>query len=435
MKLRIAAAPLVLLCLSLCLALAPAPATADGMMFEKFQDGWRPIRENAQDVWIAHRDGMQRMIVAVSHDAPVQRDMVWLLPVPADPKAVGIDILAELPSFYGREVFQAAKDTLGQSLVWPVIMEIWPLGVGLVFTYFRDPDHPARAAAPAIAVHQHAEKEGIVSEVITAKDGSAIYEYLAGKGLTLKAGAIPMLDWYVGKDYAFVASWAAPSAPAFSSPSSSARGIEVRFPVKNIFFPLLPTSLYGEHNVPATIRVAGYVTPSPFADIRSYTKVDYYVFSNDSRSVSANSFNEFFVASAGNRYTKIDINAPAKAYTQDLWIETALPARIDLQVATLIATATGWGWMFAVYLAFCSAFSSVLAGTLLLKEMRSARGAARLGLIGLANCLTFLVFFLAANRLIRQRKMAFIILFSLIFLLAATSAQLIGLAWLDPARL
>ena len=58
-----------------------------------------------------------------------------------------------------------------------------------------------------ISVEAHIEKEGMISQVITAKTAQALYDYLSDKELKIEPGSIPVLDSYIEKEYVFVVSW------------------------------------------------------------------------------------------------------------------------------------------------------------------------------------------------------------------------------------
>ena len=64
-----------------------------------------------------------------------------------------------------------------------------------------------RAIETDVIVHEHLEKEGITTEIITAKTAQALYWYLQNKNLKVEEGSIPVLDHYIGKEFTFIVSW------------------------------------------------------------------------------------------------------------------------------------------------------------------------------------------------------------------------------------
>lgn len=428
-----------LACLAAWAITGPQLALADGIVIKPHEDGWRPAMENVQQAVIARAGGAQRLIVAVEIDNPDASSMVWLLPVPAPAKQVHVDVLERFPRVIGTEVYGGAIAILENMLIAAVVMEVWPplIGAGamLIFSIFRDSDErmaPKAAAKMAekggeeIVVHERVAKQGMVSEVITAREGAALYAYLAGKGLALKPGAVPTLDFYTGKDYTFVASWVDGAAVPKDAGSVMNRAIDIHFPSEELFFPLYPTSAYGERVVPVSLRVAGHVTPRIFADIAGETKVGYHV--------ARHGASEGARTLGTDLYTKIDIGSPARAFTQDLWISTKEPQQRGLGFATLLVRhplAAG-----IALLALCSALVSLAVGWMQYGELRTRTGALRLLLIGLANCLSFLAMIWAATKLPAgwKRRFSFLFLFSLLFMLAVWVLTWQAEAMLEPMK-
>ncbi len=433
-----------LLSYAFALALLPRLAAADGIVMKPHVDGWQPAAENAQHALITHAGGIERLTVAVEVDASDAKSMVWLLPVPAPAKQVHVDVLARFPSIRGTEVYGGAAEYLGNMRIGAVVIQVWPPLVGalvylagsaldaLLSSSDRRMEAPKAAAAAKgveIEVHERLEKEGVVSEVITAREGSALYGYLSGKGLNLKPGAVPTLDHYIGKEYTFVASWFGAGADFGKDRDRILnRAVEIRFPAEDMFFPLFPTSAYGARVVPASIRVAGHVTPRPFADIAPHTIVGYYV-------SAARGVGEHGAGSLGtDLYTKIDIAAPATAFTQDLWISPTPPRQQGLGAATFVVRHPVIA--FFLFLVPLSMLVSLVAGFALFREMRTGNGALRLMLAGLGNCVTLLGM-LATLRYLpvgRKRRIGFLAAFSLLFMLGMAVATLQFDAMFEPMK-
>jgi len=425
-------------------ALVPRLAVSDGIVIKPHEDGygWRPATENLQQALITHRDGIERLTVAIEVDAAGAKSVVWLLPVPATPKQVHVDVLSSFPSIGGTEVYGGALENLGNMRMAAVILQVWPPLVGAIFylggsaleAIFGGSDRrmaAPKAAAPAkgeaVEVHERVEKQGMVSEVITAREGSALYGYLAGKGLNLKAGAVPTLDHYIGKDYTFVASWFSAGVQAGKDPERfQNRAIEIRFPTEEMFFPLFPTSAYGDRVVPASIRVAGHVSPRPFADIAQRTSIGYYV----SRMRGEDGMGPL----GTDLYTKIDIDAPAKAFTQDLWISPKPPRQQGLELATFVVRYPVIA--FALLLVPVSMLLSLTAGWVAFRELRTGKGALRLMLVGLGNCVTLLGMLATVRALPKGRKQRFgyLVAFSLLFMLGMAVVTWQGDSIFEPMK-
>ena len=308
-----------------------------------------------------------------------------------------------------------------------------------------------------VVVYEHLEKEGITSEIVTAKTANGLYDYLKNKGLKVESGSIPVLDNYIGKEFSFVTSWiSSPERfisaeeiknnlytyfsnkylypkffnlvnslkqkyPEFNQAndsidylksqqgrivlqeltqaiqndpsiivdtynkdqnSANQRGVFVTFPTKEIYFPLLPTSVYGSKTVPITIRVIGHVTPKVFQDIKSYTKTKYYV---DNDTSFTDDLKNFYNGQNQNiKYTKIEIKAPSKFFTDDLWLKAQAPAKT--YYSTFVARNPIVSAIILLILS--SVIAGILAGSILFKDLR--REPIKLALIGLSNLLTIL---------------------------------------------
>jgi uncharacterized integral membrane protein len=483
---------------------------ADGMIIVKpdpYSDRWDYSDESDQQAYINYQNGLQKMIVGVKMNAAADKDAIWLFPVPADPAKVVIDIATELPQMRGEEVSGRAKMSFSNAKDFLYGSQIYPL-------FFRQRSHYGsyemdseiksslslpvsdNSASQDVVVHESLDKEGMTTEIITAKTANGLYDYFKLKGLKIEAGMIPVLDGYIGKDFSFVASWinksemvksggdsiwanypesslrqlllapelqdmlvsmtakypligarragdgavamnleaavgylqssagkpalkeflslagnmglieetadddtygseminssgrmmAPPSlAPNPDYPVTPARqrvkGVLVMFPTDKIYFPLLPTSVYESKIVPATIKVAGYVTPELFEDIKNFSTVNYYT---NARFYGGQGNNDFFGTNKETGYTKIEINPPSKYLTSDLWIKNAAPAKTIY--ASLVANHP-----LAVsisLLIICSLLAGLLAGLALLKDMRTNIG--KIFLLGASNCLSII---------------------------------------------
>lgn len=500
----------------------PKLALADGMgiSYDPLSDRWDFSDETNQQAFISHENGLEKMIISTGFNGNNSKGTVWLFPIPADPSKIAIDVVANLPKLSGAELKKQFKSDSMEMLSSFQYSQIYTIP----FIFIHGALYNATGAtgndslglkessmplSSDITVHEHLDKEGISSEIITAKTADGIYNYLTSKGLKIESGAIPVLNNYIGKNYSFVVSWisqpqqiisgGAVKAPQpiqrmtdeeleakivrdleriFSKLSSEEikefieiekkvypeiskifdkspfdfksfvsshhnasndvtnflmtherpdiikenvdifmkereanikknaatsqivnnqvisdnnlqkidyqKGISVTFPTKEIYFPLMPTSVYGSKIVPATIRVIGFVSPRVFEDIKSYVKTEYYYdkFSN-------NNFNDnlkFFHESPEPivLYTKIEINAPSKFFTDDLWFDDKAPL-INYFVTFLISNQRNWG--VALFL-FCSILASVIAGFTVFKDLRW--NPLKLILFGLSNCLTLL---------------------------------------------
>lgn len=368
----------------------PKSVLADGMMIkpDPYSDRWDYSNESNQQAFINYDNGLQKMIISVGFEKENSNGVVWLFPVPSDPNKVAIDVVKSLPQLSGEEISKKAKSNLDDTTKFLQMTQVYTIPFISLFGTLRTtgkgfdntlgaPEGIGRNVEQDVVVYEHLEKEGITSEIITAKTASGLYDYLKDKGLKIESGSIPVLDNYIGKEYSFVASW-------ISSPekiiSAQNRGVFVTFPTKDIYFPMLPTSVYGSKTVPATIRVIGHVSPKVFQDIKSYTKTEYYI---DSYASFAEDLRNFYNGQNKNiKYTKIEINAPSKFLTDDLWISNFSP--VKTYYSTFVAKHPVVGAILLLIIS--SLITGIFAGWIIFRALR--KNIFKLGLVGLSNCLS-----------------------------------------------
>lgn len=375
----------------------PTSVSADGALIyrpDPYSNRWDFATEKNQQAFITYSDGIEKLIVTIQSDQTLPSDSIWLLPVPSDVNKVVVDVLTELPVFYGEEVDKLAKSKLDNARNILLATQIYPIPYVLINSWFgrstpfigagigvpnmlsRGPGYGGLTREQDVQVVEHLEKEGMTTEVITAKTARGLYDYFESKNLTIQKGSIPVIDEYIGEDYSFVASWS-------NQPSATGqKAIYVTFPTKKIYFPLLPTSVYGSTVVPATIRITGHVSPNIFKDIKPYTRVKYYV-NNDMRETAA--LRSFWSKNdGGGDYTKIELAAPSKLLSSDLWIA----ARTPLHIVFLTLLGKHPNISVLILLILISVVSSVVWALALFPASRSLQGVKKYILLGLTNCLT-----------------------------------------------
>lgn len=371
----------------------PKSALADGMIIrpDPYSNRWDYSNESNQQAFINYDNGLQKMIISVGLEGKNSNGVVWLFPVPSDPNKVAVDVVKNLPELSGEEISKKAKSNLDDITKFLQMTQLYTIPffilsshtstVGTIGTTGYNSiraleDAADRGVEPDVVVYEHLEKEGITSEIITARTAFGLYDYLKNKGLKIENGSIPVLDNYIGKEYSFVASWISSSENIVSAQ----RGIFVTFPTKDIYYPMLPTSVYGSKTVPATIRVVGHVSPKVFQNIKSYTKTGYYIGGYASFADDLKNF--YSGQNQSIKYTKIEINAPSKFLTDDLWIGQQAP--VKTYYSTFVAKNPV---ISAILLLIISSFiTGILAGWIVFKALR--KNILKLGLIGLSNCLS-----------------------------------------------
>lgn len=407
------------------------------------------LDENSQYAAINYQNGLEKMIISINIEDPEINDAVWIFPIPSDPEEAAIDIVGEFPALHGQDVMNNAERELNDIFRTVRATQIYPLFFGARTVYYsamsagigKQAMGLDEASNFGITVHEHIEKKGMAAELISASDGSQLYEYLSWKRFDIAEGSIPVLENYVGQDYCFVVAWIE-SGNEFRENNQNNYyrdnrqiGVQLIFPVEDeIFYPLLPTSVYGSKAIPIDIYMLGHVTPNIYSDIESFSKVDYYV---DNYVNIPQELEPFFGTrdSSNMKYTKLEIRgAPSKFLTQDLRIKDEVPSSVSYAQSI-----SDYSFPITILMIlFLSFVSATVAGIVMFnKDMKEWKDSLKYGLIGLANIFSLVGFIIVTGMIktkdlgklkkrIREegllvissdkRKVYFIILFTAIFM-------------------
>ncbi|MBC7328225.1 DUF2330 domain-containing protein [bacterium] len=265
------------------LILAWRIALADGFMLAKYYasksiPALPLVEEKGQLAYIDYDGKIEKLIISVTTEWRA-KNAFWLFPVPSSPDSLHLKVLAILPEFQGDDIISTAKEVLENTRNSLLISQIYTLPLiafyrskqierELAFVPGAGTIRPG-AKAPPLIVHEHIEKGGMVVEKITARYPRALYDYLRKKGFRINEGAIPVIDYYIGKDYTFIVAWLAKT----HTEEAKAQGIYVEFPTARIYYPLLPTSIYGAKVIPAKIYLMGLYTPEITPNLKPLTKI------------------------------------------------------------------------------------------------------------------------------------------------------------------
>lgn len=432
------------------LLISPMFVSADGMIHveDQYMHSWKIHDEKQQLCVINYENGYQKMILAVDTDSINPKEKaVWIFPVPASPDETVIDVLEGFPNLWGEnvevlsdkkisDIFSIAR--LSQIYTFP----LFNLNYGIISNAgVLEATSKSRSlgGVDGVSIYEHIQKYGVTTEIVGARDGKSLYNYLTRtRGLTLPDSSKSVLDEYTGGDYSFVISWFSGKENDSDYGYPYTLGVSLTFPTDKIYFPLKPTSIYGSKRVPAVIYVMGYVTPNLYPSIKSDSQVSYFISSYYSPPYELmDFFNKKDVK--GLKYTKIEINSPSKYLTQDLTMENTVPRKIILD--TLIIQYT---LIFGVFLfALTSCLASIISGIAIFRNNKPSP--IKFALFGLWNFLTIIGFSIAALSIrtkkiepemeekIRNlglkiwdgRKIFFICLFSILFLILTVLFQVI----------
>lgn len=412
------------------------PVKADGAAFIIGRDFSAEALhgEHTQIAAINYEDGKEKLVIAVKMDQIGENEVAWIVPVPSDPEEVEINVLEDFPRFMGTDMeerVRSAKEGFLNAVSGGVALtQIWPLP-GLII-YGWTMTGFGGLAGRGVEVYAEVEKEGILTQVVTAETSQGLYDYLTEKGVSVSDLSIPVLDDYIGGDYCFVVSWLTGTG---SPEGYRVPAIFVEFPTEKIFYPLKPTSLYGERGVPVILYVIGFVKPDFYEEIEEYARYKYFetgVYVTDDwpsefysggfpegyyTRINIGSENSVYFYFYGDEAMSVE-TPPAKNFVGDLWMEKPGSPPPEVERAVFISNA------FSIlssplgsiaWLALVSIISALIAGVLVFRDS----GISKLGVIGLANCLTIIGLILAMKKLEKEKsrdeKIGFLVLFSVFF--------------------
>lgn len=269
---------LLYLVTTLALFISPLLTLANGGIVKPLPEGdWVWVNENAQQAFINYENGIEKLIIAVNIKKE-NSDIAWIIPVPSNPENVEVDIVSELPSFFGDEIVSKGKIQLSKNLIISgylgILGQIWTLPLSFLLSSGPRGFSEEIISGELFSIETHLEKMGMIAEVISVKNAQAIYNYFSQKGFNIKQEIISELNSYIDKDYSFVVIWISPQQQ--NEEIEEERGIFIKFPSPKIYYPLILTSVYGETEVPIEIRILDHVKPEIFPEIKPYTKVSYF---------------------------------------------------------------------------------------------------------------------------------------------------------------
>jgi len=433
-----------IICLITLVVLTPSFVIADGIVIPPV-DPNIPLDENAQIAAINYQDGLEKMIISVNFDMKDHDKAVWVFPVPAEPDSVVIDIINDFPRFSGDDVIRKVRSDVDDMITATTFTQIYPL-LFLSFSVARGPLIEEMAIGKGlggtiegVTVYEHIEKGGISTDIVTSKTAEALYNYLQRKGIKAPIGSLPVFDYYIGQDYTFVVSYITKPEEVvrggYGYPYGRQPGIFITFPTDRIYYPLIPTSIYGSKTIPIRLYVIGYVTPDLYPEINSYTRTDYYIQNYGSKY----NFEAFYGNMDVNdmKFTKVEINVPSKYFKEDLWIDRVAPPNVEYATKVYYSVSKHPLVISIVLILVVSSVSGAVTGLIIFKDYK------KYALIGLTNVFSIIglaiaMTFVKTKKLEKsvkkrmkelgftpiitdERKFYFLFLFSILFLIITYS--------------
>jgi hypothetical protein len=349
----------------------------------------RMLREQHQECYIHCAGGFENLLVKVDLDTQAVSKAVWVFPIPSRPESASINIVEHLPSYFGSSAHVRALEALSEGLSIMILSQFNPIAILLSGGIGHEDKLEPNLG---FDIYQHVEKLGLTTELVSVRDSVALTAYFRDRGLKPPAEAERVIRDYVGREFSFVVSWVSQPLPVRTdstgrlSEKRLARrvAVAVRFPTRRPFFPLKPTSAYGDDTIPIVVRVDGWVTPELYAELAPMTEVRYIV---DGQYEADNDLAFFFDGRVGRQsldYTEVLIRGPASRLTRDLYFRNSVPAR---PARSRWLTRFWWLVDLVIFLAG-SYLAGLLAGLVAFRKNRLPTGT--LAAFGLLNCLTLI---------------------------------------------
>jgi hypothetical protein len=230
------------------------PVSADGgiIIYDPDMSLWELQDMDKQLCAINYENGFENMLLSVDVSNLHGEKAVWIFPVPAKPDKIAIDIIKGFPRLLGYDIKDKANEKLSDAFLWMSLSQVYTIPfVTLFFLFIPVSIMEAAGIGREVTIHERIEKMGLITELVTTKDGNAFYNYLVNKGLDLPSNLKSILEGYIGKEYSFVVSWIS-DVEKFKQESTitdrygnliNTIGVFITFPTDKIYFPLKPTSV------------------------------------------------------------------------------------------------------------------------------------------------------------------------------------------------
>jgi len=381
------------------LVLGAAEATfGDGVAYKGLDySSMRPIEQGEQRAVIVHRDGIEKMLIAVSLELEDEDKGLWIFPVPGNPETVKLDVLDSFPIFVGVETRDEAQELFGDIAQLVLATQIYPLPFVMIGDFSRS--HLGSLGTFDVSIHYEVEKWGVHSEAISAGSIGDLKGYLTEKGIGIETEELRAFEDYLSDDYVLVLAWISSRKELLEEFEEYGKDatlnnerwpcVYVEFATDKAFYPMRPTRSYGNERIRINLKVLDYVR---IDGTHPHIYTEYYRQKKAVENVPLKMAQDF--SSADVRYTKVSFYGEAESLNEDLWFIPGAPKNI--KNAELIVSVLGNPFGYAIVL-ICMVlfFSWITAGLVGLVLFQRWRGYARLGLW---NILTLVGFCIASYK-------------------------------------
>ncbi|MFH0971267.1 MAG: hypothetical protein V1835_01745 [Candidatus Micrarchaeota archaeon] len=398
-------------------------AHADGGVWVNRGAYWDLHPETTQYALIDFENDYERLGLTIEMDADLAvKKTVWMLPIPANPTTVEIELSEGFPLLYGTSITQEAQSVVGGAAWLAVGWGFFPLNLPLAFLFIIIGRGTISGAAMKtdglsdsayysdISIFQRVTQGGVTSDLVATENAQELENYLRNKGIELTAEHKSMLSEYIGKKYSFVITYIS-DWQKFITRTAGQKGtipisLLIKFPTTKPYFPLKLTSVYGDASIPVTIYMYGNYKPQFYGGVNGnveyYTRgrvsnyYDNYRYRSENYDVRGNyigpKISEEFFRPGRNlnnfEFTKIEMDVPSRNFKEDLWFEPGTGLKTGVQKTV----AENFWFIALLFFIIVTMASSLIAGKLIFREekMSDMRLAAQ-GLWSLLSMVGFVV--------------------------------------------
>ncbi len=385
-------------------------AWADGIPAYLDTTGWHLLSEEVQEAMISTRKTRNGIVetmllgvrVAKGATPAEAKKLVWITPIPAAGAAVKVDVLRGFPRIYGgQRPFPALVSHLQGGLALASATQLYPIPLGLMMALGGKGNG---ASTGALHVVQKIRRHGVEVELLAAPSRDALAAHLARRDIQLPAPALDALKGYFSPKASLVLFRIA-DLQRYREASKGAEGhglgVEVTFPTKEGFFPLVASSVLPGARLEVVVTVLDHVRPVAPAPAGLMT--EHYVGWIEGPAETLRVLRGDGGRVQGKlRYTRMKISGPPSALRRDLRFRPGASARTSAASAILLSPYSGW-LVFVVtlgYFLLACLLAAFMARKVWPAEHRPSRRATFF--LALANILTLVAVLIAAARIGRH---------------------------------
>jgi hypothetical protein len=344
-----------------------------------------PIKQGEQRAVIVHRNGVEKMLIAVSLELEDEDKGLWIFPVPSNPNTIKLDVLESFPVFEGVDTLGKVHNLFEDILKLAFLTQIYPTPFVIISNSTLSGGLSlGKRGGFKVSTYYEVEKWGVHTEAVRADSIEDLRGYLKEKGVGIETKELSAFEDYLSDKYVLILAWISSRKELLKEFKEYGKDITpggkrwpslyVEFTTEKAFYPMRPTSSYGEEYIKITLTILDYVQIDRYYP-HIYT--GYYRQSKAVKDIPSKMTKDLL--SKNIRYTRISFADRARFLRDDLWFIPGAPNNVkngDLIVSVLD---NSFGFCIA-YICIISFLSWITAGLTGLVLFQKWKGYARLGL-------------------------------------------------------